>query len=251
MSAILRVVDTGLRPARWNIAMTAALAELHGAGEIRDTLRFQRFEPCVLIGRNQEVTHAARLDRCRARGVALARRLTGGGAVYMDAGALSWQIVADRRRFGADLSDAAQNICAAIVRGLAACGISARFAPPNALEAEGRKLCGASGYFEGATLIYEGTVLVAFDVRAMAEVLGLDRAALAKRLTSVADILGAMPCIEELQRALAASICPCLDVEPLSAGEWMLAEKLHAAEFGTDGFVFGDEIAAAPMRIGA
>src|SRR5580704_6583274 len=100
MSAVLRVIDTGLQPPRWNIAMTAALAELYGAGEIPDTLRFQRFQPCVLVGRNQDIRREVRLDCCRQKGVALARRLTGGGAVYMDAGILSWEIVAGRRRFG-------------------------------------------------------------------------------------------------------------------------------------------------------
>src|ERR1700681_95749 len=104
----LRVIDTGLRPPRWNIAMTAALAELHGAGEIPDTLRFQRFQPCVLVGRNQDIRREVRLDRCKQKGVTLARRVTGGGAGYMDAGLFSSEIVAGRRRFGADLTEAAK-----------------------------------------------------------------------------------------------------------------------------------------------
>ena len=53
--SVLRVIDTGLRSPRWNIAMTAALAKLRDADEISDTLRFQRFQPCVLVGRNQDI----------------------------------------------------------------------------------------------------------------------------------------------------------------------------------------------------
>ena len=247
--SILRVVDTGLQPPRRNIAMTAALAELHAASKIPDTLRFQRFEPCVLVGRNQDIDREVRLDRCRQRGVALARRVTGGGAVYMDAGILSWEIVAGRRRFGADLTEVAEKICTAVAEGLAALGASVRFSPPNAVEAEGRKLCGASGYFEGATLVYEGTVLVDFDPGAMAAVLRLpgetDPAALAGRVTSLAKLLGRAPAIDEVMRALAATISNrfgfSLFAAPLSPRERALAEALHVAEFGTDRFVFGED----------
>ena len=246
---VLRVIDTGLRPPRWNIAMTAALAELHGAGEIADTLRFQRFQPCVLVGRNQDIRREVQLDRCQQRGVALARRLTGGGAVYMDAGILSWEIVANRRRFGADLAEAAEEICTAVASGLGYLGVPARFCPPNAIEAHGRKISGASGYFEGTTLVHEGTVLVDFDFRDMAEVLRLPDAkeatTIAHRVTSLAAILGHPPAIDDVQHALAASISDYfgfwIESEASSARELALAEELHAAEFGTDRFVLGEE----------
>ncbi len=247
--SVLRVIDTGLRPPRWNIAMTAALAELHGEGRIPDTLRFQRFEPCVLVGRNQDIRREVWLDRCRVKRVALARRVTGGGAVYMDAGILSWEIVAGRRRFGADLTAAAEKICTAVAAGLARLGVPARFSPPNAIEARGRKISGASGYFEGGTLIYEGTVLVDFDLRAMADVLRLDSEALARRVTSLAAILRRAPALDEVQRAIAASISNRFDFQVVHAApqapELMLAEELHATEFGSDSFVFGEELEQA------
>jgi lipoate-protein ligase A len=247
--SLLRVIDTGLRLPRWNIAMTAALAELHSAGEISDTLRFQRFQPCVLVGRNQNIQREVRLDRCREKGVALARRVTGGGAVYMDAGILSWEIVANRRRFGADLAAAAEKICTAVASGLARLGVPARFCPPNAIEAEDCKISGASGYFEGATLVYEGTVLVDFDPRDMAEMLrprDANRAAApAHRVASIAAILGRTPAIDDVQRALIVSIADCfsfqIEKEAPSTRELALAGRLHAAEFGNDRFVFGEE----------
>ena len=259
--SVLRVIDTGLRAPRWNIAMTAALAELHGAGEISDTLRFQRFQPCVLIGRNQDIRREVRLDRCRQKGIALARRVTGGGAVYMDAGILSWEIVANRRRFGADLAKAGEKICTAVAGGLAHLGVSARFCPPNAIEAEGRKISGASGYFEGATLVCEGTVLVDFDPRDMAEVIRLPDAKGAStpthRVTSIAAILGRAPAVDDVQRALVTSFSDRFDFGTGNAApsprELALAEQLHVAEFGTDRFVFGEdpEIVCQPSEAAA
>ena len=45
--------------------------------------------------------------------------------------------------------------------------IDARFRPRNDIEVDGRKLSGTGGFFDGDTLIYQGTVLVDLDPAAM------------------------------------------------------------------------------------
>ena len=45
MTGRFRVVDTGVREGRFNIAVDQAMIELHQAGRIPDTLRFMRFPP--------------------------------------------------------------------------------------------------------------------------------------------------------------------------------------------------------------
>jgi len=228
MSA-LRVIDTGLQPPEWNTALTSALATLRAADKIPDTLRFQRFTACVLLGRTQDA-HEVQLDICRQKGIALARRLTGGGAVYMDAGILSWQLVADRRKFGANLAAAAEMICTAVAAAVANFGLPAKFSPPNAIEVDGRKIGGAAGSFEGTTLVYEGTVLVNCDLGLIAEVL---TAAQVHRLTSFAAH-GFVPPLAELQRAIAVSISNHCDVslfpDGLSPPERALAIARSAAK---------------------
>jgi lipoate---protein ligase len=77
----LRIIDTGLKPARWNVAMTAALVELHSKGGAGDLVRFHRYPPCVLIGATQKAERVADLEHCRRSGIDLVRRITGGGAV--------------------------------------------------------------------------------------------------------------------------------------------------------------------------
>ena len=88
MSAPMRVVDSGLMSARRNVAVTAALAELHRAGLIADTLRFSAYPTSVLLGCRQRLADVVRLEACRRRHVDIARRVTGGGAFYTDAGVL-------------------------------------------------------------------------------------------------------------------------------------------------------------------
>ena len=43
MTKIFRVIDTGIRPCREQMAFDQALIELHSAGKIPDTLRFLQF----------------------------------------------------------------------------------------------------------------------------------------------------------------------------------------------------------------
>ena len=50
MTGTLRLVDTGTASARWNIAATAALAELHAEGRIPHTLRLHRYPVSALLG---------------------------------------------------------------------------------------------------------------------------------------------------------------------------------------------------------
>ena len=61
-----RVIDTGLRNGRENIAFDQAMIDLHKAGELPDSIRFLRFPPTALIGRHQSLSQEVRLDHCRA-----------------------------------------------------------------------------------------------------------------------------------------------------------------------------------------
>src|SRR5262249_15413211 len=153
------------------------------------TLRFQIFERSVLLGRNQLVENEIRLERCAANHIEIARRITGGGTVYMDRSILSWEIVGERTQFGATLADAGQSICEAVARGISRLGVAANFRPQNEIEVGGRRVCGAGGYCEGQTLVYQGTVLVDFDARVMADVLKAPSVSITDKMTSLSSAL--------------------------------------------------------------
>lgn len=44
----LRVIDTGIRGGRENVAFDQALIEARNVGRVPETLRFLRFRPCAL-----------------------------------------------------------------------------------------------------------------------------------------------------------------------------------------------------------
>ena len=46
----VRVLDTGVRTGRENVAFDQALIEARNAGRVPETIRFLRFRPCALVG---------------------------------------------------------------------------------------------------------------------------------------------------------------------------------------------------------
>ena len=250
MSARFRVIDTGLRGGRDNIAFDQALIEAHAGGHIADTIRFLRFTPSALVGRHQILAHELDLSACAARGIEVGRRITGGGAIHLDPGQLGWELVFDRASLGmGSLEAATARICTAAAAGLARLGVDSRFRPRNDIEVGGRKLGGTGGFFDGDLLFYQGTVLIDFDADAMLAALRLPAAKLARhgigsiaaRLVSLRALLGAAPPVEAVQDALLAGFAEHLGIEPhrepASPIEERLAARAFAEEIGTDEFI--------------
>lgn len=242
MTALRLLRDDGFG-ARRNVALTAAMAELHGEGKIPDTLRLYRYPVSVLLGRNQDAAQAADLAECRKRSAELARRITGGGAIYMDRGVITWDLVISRRAAGAGLRELSEKICSSIAEGLAGLGIDARFRPDNDIVADGRKLAGASGHADGASLVHQGSLLVAPDLAAMAATLRIR--APEDHVTTLSRLLGRNVEDAEAAALLSQSIAAALG-RPLAPGslapeEIARREDLLARELGDETFVlYGD-----------
>jgi lipoate-protein ligase A len=252
MAARFRVIDTGLREGRANIAFDQALIDLHQTGDIPDTIRFLRFQPTALVGRHQAVAAEIKRDYCRDNGIGIGRRITGGGAIYFDEGQLGWELVFHRRTLGlSDLGETARVICEAAAAGLRTLGVDARFRPRNDIEVDGRKICGTGGFFDGETLFYQGTLLVDMDPSVMVGALNVPRAKLAKRnldsaearvVTLRALLGGDLPDFPAIQEALLGGLRDGLGIETereaVRESEDSLAREIHDTEIGTDEFVY-------------
>jgi lipoate-protein ligase A len=245
-----RVIDTGLRDGTRQIAFDQAMIDAHRSGAIPDSIRFLRFPPTALIGRHQALSSEIKLDYCRAHGIGIARRITGGGAIYFDEGQLGWELVFHRSTLGiGSLGDLAREICEAAAAGLSRLGVDARYRPRNDIEVAGRKLSGTGGFFDGDTLFYQGTVLIDLHPERMVAALNVPEAKLAKRahdsaaqrVVTLKELLGAAPSIETVQQALLAGFAERLEIDPvqgdISAEEESLAERHHDEEIGREAFV--------------
>jgi lipoate-protein ligase A len=245
-----RVIDTGLRDGRRQIAFDQAMIDAHREGRIPDSIRFLRFPPTALIGRHQALSSEIKVDYCRAHGIGIVRRITGGGAIYFDEGQLGWELVFHRSTLGiASLGDLAREICEAAALGLSRLGVDARYRPRNDIEVDGRKLSGTGGFFDGDTLFYQGTVLIDMSPEHMVAALNVPEAKLAKRaLDSAAQrvvtlkaLLGSAPSIDAVQTALLEGFAQRLGITPvpgtIGPEEEALAAKYHDEQIGTDAFV--------------
>ena len=251
MPDAFRIIDTGVREGRSNIAFDAALIELRQRGEVPDTIRFLRFPPTALIGRHQDLSRELNRDYCASAGVGTVRRITGGGAIYLDEGQLGWELVFHRRALGiAALPDLAAAICNAAALGLGKLGVSAQFRPRNDIEVDGRKISGTGGFFDGDILIYQGTVLVDMNPERMVRALNIPQAKLARhkldsaaqRVVTLKELLGdATPDLETIKSALVDGFREGLGIEARAGAitdrEEALARRHFDDEIGSDEFV--------------
>jgi lipoate-protein ligase A len=252
VAAVFRVIDTGARDGRRQIAFDQALIDAHKSGSIPDTIRFLRFPPTALIGRHQALAREVNLATCRARGIGIARRITGGGAIYFDEGQLGWELVMSRATLGiGSLAEVTRRLCEAAAAGLSRLGVPAQYRPRNDIEVNGRKLSGTGGFFEDDTLFFQGTVLVDMNPADMLAALNVPQAKLARRaldsaaqrVVTLKELLGTAPTLESVKAGLLAGFAECLEITAvpgeITALEESLAARHHDEEIGTDAFVVG------------
>ncbi len=250
MAKPFRIIDTGIRDGREQIAFDQALVDLHQAGEVPDTLRFLRFPPTALIGRHQALSQELKLDYCAKNNIRTVRRITGGGPLYFDEGQLGWELVFNRASLGtSDLRELSLKICEAVALGLSKLGVDAKYRAPTDIEVEGRKISGTGGFFDGDTAMYQGTVLIDMDPADMIATLNVPSPEIAKslidsaaqRVVTFKELLRSVPEMDEVKAKLVEGFAEHLGIDAqageITAREEELAKQYFDEEIGTDDFV--------------
>jgi len=167
-------VDTGLRTGPENLRLDRAQWRAAQAGQAPACgVRFHRYHPAVALGAFETAGHALRVEYCRRQGIDIVRRVSGGGAVYLDPGQLCWTLTLSRRGIGKEKNLAAwlELLGKAVAQGLRAMGIGAVFAAPNDVEVNGRKLASGFVMLSEAALLYQGSLLLDLDTETMLKAL--------------------------------------------------------------------------------
>ena len=148
----------------------------------------------VVIGRNQNPWAECRTSLLHKEGGRLARRLSGGGAVYHDTGNLNFTFLCREECY--DL----QKQLSVIQEACALAGITAEFSGRNDLLAQGRKFSGNAFYHSKGTAYHHGTLLVNTDMDRLSRYLSPPKAKLESK--GVASVRSRVVNLKELSPAL-------------------------------------------------
>lgn len=162
---LVTLPDSRLHPLPFYLAEEEWLAR-NGGGE--DFFFMWQVEPTVIIGRNQLAHKEVDLDFCRAHGIRVVRRKSGGGAVFADMNNLMLSYVTSSGDGVATTFAAYTGMVAAALRSL---GLDAAATSRNDVLIGGRKVSGNSFYRLGDRSIAHGTMLYDCDRDLMARVL--------------------------------------------------------------------------------
>ena len=240
-----RLIDTGLRPAAQNIALSRALLEARRADEIPSTLRFLRFTPTALLAARQSAEQEFDLEYCRAQAIPVQRRLTGGRALYADPNQLGWELHLHAREVGANGAQVLlRRLCHAAATALSALGIDARYRPGNEVEVDGRAIASSGMVSDGDAVSFHGMVALDCDPERAVRVLRLPsgkhmdiaRTALEARHTTLKTLFGRAPETALVKRYLAEAYESEFGVE-FGEGDLTLSEhaRYQAALRAIDG----------------
>jgi lipoate-protein ligase A len=129
----------------------------------------------VVIGRNQNAWKECRCTKLESDGGKLARRLSGGGAVFHDLGNLNFTFIMDRSLY--DLHKQLK----VILEGAKKLGIHAEFTGRNDLTVDGKKFSGNAFYFEEDKAYHHGTVLIDVNVEKVSTYLQVSKEKMAAK----------------------------------------------------------------------
>ncbi len=132
-------------------------------------LLFYFNRPCVILGRNNRQEEWVFADAIREAGVPLLRRVTGGGAVYHDAGTLNYSFVTARELFerlrgGAKPMDFFRRV---VIDALAPIGLHLEAAWLSDINLNGRKICGNAARLTQRGVLFHGAILLTVDYTAL------------------------------------------------------------------------------------
>ena len=126
-----------------------------------------RVSPTVIVGRNQLIDKEVDYTFCRANGIDLVRRKSGGGAVFADEGDLMFSYILT----APDTVEAFRDAMERTAGVLRAAGVEASLSGRNDVMVDGKKVSGAALYRIGDRCIVHNTLLFQTDLDLLERVL--------------------------------------------------------------------------------
>ncbi|MFB6146195.1 MAG: biotin/lipoate A/B protein ligase family protein [Halobacteriaceae archaeon] len=164
-----RIVDGEARSEAVHHALDEVLLDRLDRGEIDPTLRvWDRERPAVPLGRFQAYADEVATDYVESRDVDVVRRITGGGAMYVEPGdVITVSLYLPRSAVPDDVATSYEVLNEWMVEGLRDVGLDAAHEPLNDISHPDGKLGGAAQLRKEDAVLHHATLSYDLDVEAM------------------------------------------------------------------------------------
>ena len=194
-----------------------------------------RNRPAVIIGLNQNAYSEVNLDYLNSHGITLARRVTGGGAVYHDLQNMNYTIIG-RNPSPQPMVDALRSL-----------GVPAELTGRNDIFVEGRKVSGYARRVSHDQEIIHGTLMYDVDLDTLTHVLDTQGSkmqakgisSVKSRVANLKEYLPQFKSLDELQAALQEILSAGDGQMPLSAEQVAEVRRQADEKFSTWDFIYG------------
>ncbi len=223
--------------AHWNMAFDEFALE---GLDVREPLFYLwQNAPAVIIGLNQSPYAEVNLPYLEEKGILLARRVTGGGAVYHDLGNLNYSIVGPIQ----DMEEAFEIMPAALCR----LGVPAERSGRNDILVDGRKCSGYAKRLSRDRMMIHGTLMWDVDLDVLTEALKVPGskvsakgiASVRSRVANLKDYLPQYPTLKAFQAALQDLLADGDSEYPLTPEQRAAVNRGALGKFSTWEWNFG------------
>lgn len=253
MLAEWRLLDDGINEARHHFAIEEAIARLVDEDRNPPTLRLRQVNPAVFVGVHQNTWSEVNVDYCRAKDIAIVRRMNGGGAVYHEMGSFCFSAFFKRNLFSDNDQDLYRMFAIPVIRTCADYGVIAHYEGRNDVLVGNRKIFGSANFSWYHAYVQSGTFLVNMNFDAMENALtppalkfaGKSSQTIQERVTSLSREAGRELDTREVIGQFTNHFAEVLGIQlvpgVLSPAEQELAANLLAVKYSTDKWNFGSQ----------
>ena len=181
------IIAPSVLPTHVNVALDEVLTEEVGAGRRNPTLRFWDWEePSVVIGSFQSVRNELDPAGVARHGISVVRRISGGGAMFMEAGnCITYSLYLPQTLVdGISFADSYAFLDAWVMAALQKLGISAFYVPLNDIATDQGKIGGAAQKrLSNGGMLHHVTMSYDIDADKMVQVLRVGKEKLSDKGT--------------------------------------------------------------------
>jgi len=201
----------------------------------------------IVIGKNQNAFHEIRGEYVKEHGIKVARRITGGGAVYHDLGNINFTFIlpsADEKNYDF------KRFTDQIAKALTTFGIQAEYSGRNDLLLDGKKFSGNAQFVGKSKILHHGTLMFSSDASIIEKCLNPAKeklnahgvSSVKSRVTTISEHLMEKISLDDFKNELAKRICEeydSMNIRNLSNEEIAAVENLRVNKFSTYEWNYG------------